>query len=87
MADDLSLLKWTLVSTDGGQYSSSYTAACMLQVGRCIAKRCSRAQPDNQVYCSKRRENVNVMLETAEEAPPTITHVIVKAPEERYPDP
>ncbi len=66
--DDLELLKLNVISTDGGQYSSQYKCENLLQ-------------NDANVYCTKKKENVNICLAFAEEGPFTLTHLIVKAPE------
>lgn len=60
------MLNFHLVSSDGGEYSEDYSCENML-----IA--------DSSVYCTSKKENVNIILK--HESSFILTHVIVKAPE------
>lgn len=64
-------LKFRVLNTDGGQYSSDYSCANMLR-------------PDNTVYSTNKQDNVNVLLKFDEEGSFVLTHVIVKSPDHRY---
>jgi len=64
-------LNFAVASTDGGQYSSDYECVNMLR-------------PDNSVYSTRKRENINVILKFDEPGIFVLTHVVVKAPDFRY---
>lgn len=68
---DIQLLKFSVVSTDGGQYSSNYKCENFLS-------------PDSKVYCTQKKENINIVLKHELEVPFVLTHIIVKAPEHEY---
>jgi len=70
----LKLLKFSVVSSDGGHFAQNY----------CVENIISQ---DASVYCSKKRHNTNIVLKFEENFPFTITHVIVKAPEHGFNSP
>jgi hypothetical protein len=61
-------LKFEFIATDGGQYSPSYKCDNMLK-------------GDTRVYCSMKKDNVNILLRYNSDIPFVLTHIIVKAPE------
>jgi len=64
------LLKFTALSSDGGQFSNSYKCDNMLAA-------------DSNVYATRKKENINIILKFVSDVASTfvLTHFIVKAPE------
>jgi hypothetical protein len=68
----LSELKWLqfeVVSTDGGQFSDEYKCEYMLDTD------------STHVYCTRKKENTNIVLKIAEASCFVLTHILIKAPE------
>jgi len=70
----LKLLQFSVVSTDGGHFSHNYRVDNLLV-------------PDATVYCTKKKRNTNIVLRFQEPYPFTLTHIIVKAPENGFDSP
>jgi len=68
---DLEMLRMQIITCDGGQNSSQYRCENLLAA-------------DATVYCSKKRENINILLSLADDGPNkgvfVLTHFMVKAP-------
>lgn len=68
------MLKFKLVSSDGGEFSEDYSCENMLR-------------SDSSVYCTSRKENTNVILKFASDSSFVLTHVIIKSPEQGFTNP
>lgn len=65
---ELKWLQFKVVSTDGGQYSEEYRCDNMLD-------------NDSSVYCTRKKENTNIVLKIADSSSFVVTHILIKAPE------
>eukprot|EP00053_Salpingoeca_punica_P012767 m.114659 g.114659 ORF g.114659 m.114659 type:complete len:236 (+) comp16035_c0_seq4:246-953(+) len=71
----LRMLPFSIVATDGGEFSPQYKCANLLR-------------PDRLVYCSTKKANVNVLFEICEPDDLfVLTHVIVRAPKTGFTSP